>query len=173
MGPLVIRHFFQFLLFVTLQIVVFNNIFFIGYINPYIYLMFLILLPINKSKKNMYLVIGFLTGLIIDAFENSMGLHAFSCVLLMYVKEPLLLYFVPQLKNKSQQIIPFSLNEYGIPITIFYTCSLVFIHHFTLFLIEAFRFDLLNILLRTFSSGLVTSVLLIIFHFFNSRNSIK
>lgn len=173
MTKLIVKHSVHFVLFLTLQVVIFDNIFFIGYINPYIYLMFLISLPINKSNKNMLLLIAFATGLIMDAFQNSMGLHAFSCVLLMYLKEPLLLNLIPQLKNKSQNDISFSMQEYGIPTTIIYTSILVLTHHFTLFLIEAFRFDIFNVLLRTISSTIITSTLLILFQFFNSKKIVK
>jgi len=62
-----------------------------GYINPYVYLLFIILLPFNKSNKNLTLFIALGTGLIIDAFQNSMAMHAFTCVLIAYVRT---LYFI-------------------------------------------------------------------------------
>jgi len=173
MNKLIVKHIINFIIFVSLQVLVFNNVFFMGYINPYIYLMFLFLLPISKKNQNFLLLIAFTTGIIIDAFQNSMGLHTFACVLLMYLKSPILLSLVPQLKNKTQSNIVFSINEFGLPVTIIYTSSLVFIHHFALFFIEAFQLDLGNILLRTIASGLVTSILLIIFQFLNTRNTLK
>jgi len=173
MNRFILRHSINFIVFVSLQVLVFNNVFFMGYINPYIYLMFLFLLPISKKNQNLLLLIAFLTGIVIDAFQNSMGLHTFACVLVMYLKSPILLSLIPQLKNKTQSNIVFSLNEFGLPVTIIYTSSLVFIHHFALFFIEAFQFDLGNILLRTIASGLITSILLIIFQFLNARNSLK
>ena len=75
-----------------------------GYINPYVYLLFIILLPFNKSNKNLTLFIALGTGLIIDAFQNSMGMHAFTCVLITYVRTPILYRLVPQLKNKTQTL---------------------------------------------------------------------
>ncbi len=173
MNKFIFNHIINFVVFVSLQVLIFNNIFFMGYINPYIYLMFLFLLPVSKKNQNFLLLIAFLTGIIIDGFQNSMGLHTFACVLVMYLKRPILLSLIPQLKNKTQNNIVFSLNEFGLPVTIIYTSSLVFIHHFALFFIEAFQFDLGNILLRTIASGLVSSILLIIFQFLNVRNSLK
>lgn len=173
MNKFIIRHSIHFILFLGIQLLLFDNIFFMGYINPYIYLMFLILLPINRSSKNLLLIIAFATGLIIDAFHNTMGLHAFSCLLLMYCKEPLLLSLIPQLKNKSQNSVSFSVHEYGLPMAIIYTSTLVFIHHFSLFLIEAFRFDIFNILLRALSSSIITSILLILFQLFGTKKSLK
>ena len=173
MNNITIRHSVRFLLFIFLQVFIFNNIFFMGYINPYIYLLFIILLPFNKSNKNLNLIIALCTGLIIDSFQNSMGMHAFACVLIVYLRNPILLRLVPQLKNKTQTTIEFSMQEFGVQISVIYTTILVFIHHFALFAIEAFRFDIGNVLLRTIASALLSSILLIIFQFLNSRNTSK
>ena len=173
MNNSMIRHSIRFIFFIFLQVMIFNNILFMGYINPYVYLLFIILLPFNKSNKNLTLFIALVTGLIIDTFQNSMGMHAFSCVLIAYIRTPILHRLVPQLKNKSQTMIEFSLKEFGLQICVIYTTLLTFIHHLVLFTIEAFRFDIGNILLRTIVSALITSILLIIFQFLNSRNTLK
>jgi len=169
----IFRHSVNFLIIMALQLLVFNNIFFMGYINPYIYLMFILLLPLNKSNKNWLLLLAFATGIIMDSFQNSMGIHAFSCVLIMYLKTPILLNLIPQLKNKGQNYIEFSIHEFGIPTTIIYTCSLVFIHHFSIIFIEAFRFDILSLIVRTLASSFFTSLLIILFLLFNSKKSQK
>ena len=168
-----IKHSVRFILFIFLQVFIFNNILFMGYINPYIYLLFIILLPFNNSNKNLTLLIALGTGLIIDTFQNSMGMHAFACVLVAYIRTPILYRLVPQLKNKSQAMTEFSIKEFGAQICIIYTTLIVFIHHLVLFTIEAFRFDIGNILLRAIASALITSILLIIFQFLNSRNTLK
>lgn len=173
MNNVTIRHSSRFVLFIFLQVFIFNNIFFMGYINPYVYLLFIILLPFNRSNKNTNLFIALCTGLIIDAFQNSMGMHAFACVLIAYIRMPILYRLVPQLKNKTQTMIEFSMQEFGVQISIIYTSLLVFIHHLVLFTIEAFRFEAGNILLRTIASAFITTIILIIFQFLNSRNTLK
>ena len=173
MNNVIIKHSIRFILFIFLQVFIFNNILFMGYINPYVYLFFIILLPYNKSNKNLNLILALVTGLIIDAFQNSMGMHAFTCVLIAYIRISILYRLVPQLKNKSQTMIEVSIKEFGVQICVIYTTLLVFIHHLVLFTIEAFRFDIGNILLRTMASALITSILLIIFQFLNSRNTLK
>ena len=173
MNNVIIKHSIRFILFIFLQVFIFNNILFMGYINPYVYLFFIILLPYNKSNKNLNLILALVTGLIIDTFQNSMGMHAFTCVLIAYIRISILYRLVPQLKNKSQTIIEVSMKEFGVQICVIYTTLLVFIHHLVLFTIEAFRFDIGNILLRTMASALITSILLIIFQFLNSRNKLK
>jgi len=173
MNSLILKNIISFILIVSLQVLILNNVLFMGYINPYVYLLFIILLPFNKSNKNLTLFIALGTGLIIDAFQNSMGMHAFTCVLIAYVRTPILYRLVPQLKNKSQTMIEVSMKEFGVQICVIYTTLLVFIHHLVLFTIEAFRFDIGNILLRTIASALITSFLLIIFQFLNSRNTLN
>ena len=105
MSNLIIKHTMRFLLFILLQIFIFNNVLFLGYINPYIYLLFIILLPLNQSNKNSILMIALCTGLTIDTFQNSMGMHAFACVLISYLRTPLLQRLVPQIKNKHKQLL--------------------------------------------------------------------
>ena len=173
MNNLNLKHIIRFVVCILLQVFIFNNILFLGYINPYIYLFFIILLPFNKNKQNFNLLLAFGTGLIIDAFQNSMGMHAFACVLISFLRYPLIIRLVPQLKNKSQKLVEFSMKEIGPQISMIYTIILVFIHHFILFAIEAFRFDIINVLIRTFVSATITSILLIIFQFLNSRNTLK
>ena len=65
------------------------------------------------------------------------------------------------------------MKEFGAQISIIYTSILVFIHHFVLFTIEAFRFDVGNILLRILGSAFITSIILIMLQFLNSRNTLK
>ena len=90
----------------------------------------------------MTLILALGAGLIIDAFQNSMGMHAFTSVLIAYIRISILYRLVPQLKNKSQTVIEVSMKEFGVQICVIYTTLLVFIHHLVLFTIEAFRFDI-------------------------------
>jgi len=135
-----------------------------GYINPYIYILFLLLLPFDTSRW-LILILAFCLGISIDAFQNSMGIHAFSCVLIAYCRRPILHFLLPQLKNKKQNYLEFSLQEFGLQRALIYTGTLVFIHHFSLFILEAFQLDLFRIFLRTLGSTLVSIILLIIIQY--------
>ena len=75
-------------LFITaslLQILIFNNFYFGGYINPFYYIVFVFSIPpsTNGSKQ---LILSFLIGLIIDLFAYAQGIHCFSTVLICYFK---------------------------------------------------------------------------------------
>jgi hypothetical protein len=55
------------------------------FITPYIYYLFILWLPFSISRIGL-LVTGFLTGMILDFFMGTPGLHAAACVLIAYVR---------------------------------------------------------------------------------------
>ena len=164
MNNFILKHIIRFIVLITIQILVMNNVLFMGYINPFIYILFLLLLPFDTSRW-LILILAFCLGISVDAFQNTMGLHAFSCVLIAYCRRPILNFLLPQLKNKKQNNLEFSLQEFGLQRGLIYTGSLVFIHHFSLFILEAFQLELIRILLRTLGSSIVSIILLIIIQY--------
>lgn len=135
-----------------------------GYINPYIYILFLLLLPFDTPRW-LILVLAFSLGLSVDTFQNTMGLHAFSCVLIAYCRRPILHFLLPQLKNKKQTNLEFSLQEFGLQRALIYTSSMVLIHHLFLFFLESFQAEVLGIVVRTIASSIVSIVLLIMIQY--------
>ena len=164
MNNLLLKYTIRFVILVGVQIIVLNNVLFIGYINPYIYILFLLLLPFDTPRW-LILILAFCLGISVDTFQNTMGLHAFSCVLIAYCRDPILHFLLPQLKNKKQSHLEFSLQEFGLQRALIYTGVLVFIHHFSLFILEAFQMELIRIFLRTLGSSIVTIILLIIIQY--------
>ena len=83
------------ILLVLAQVVILNNIQFSGYINPFLYIMFIMMLPV-RIPKNVVLLAAFLTGLIVDVFSNTMGMHAAACVLMAYARPAVLKLMGPR-----------------------------------------------------------------------------
>ena len=164
MNNFILKYIIRFVILIAVQIIVLNNILFIGYINPYIYILFILLLPFDTPRW-LILILAFCLGISVDTFQNTMGLHAFSCVLIAYCRDPILHFLLPQLKNKKQSHLEFSLQEFGLQRALIYTGVLVFIHHFSLFILEAFQMELIRIFLRTLGSSIVTIILLIIIQY--------
>ena len=135
MNSRIIRHIIWFIFLVLTQVFILNNINIGGYINPYIYVLFILLLPVDMSKS-LLLVLAFAMGLTIDFFGNTLGLHAAATVLLAFAK--------PGVINLFFSNIEFSANEEpGLKRLKFagffkYAFVLVFIHNFTLFMLEIF-----------------------------------
>ncbi len=80
------------IILILLQILLFNNIQFSGYVNPYVYIMIILLLP-AVIPHWLLLIVSFLTGLIIDLFSGSPGMHT-SATLLAGFSRPYVLRII-------------------------------------------------------------------------------
>ena len=148
----------RFILLLALQIVVFNNMNLLGYVSPFPYILFIILYPVNGNKSAL-LASSFLLGIIMDLFSNSGGTHATACILLAYVR-PTLFKFAFGLSYEYQTI---KLNEVLTPQRFTFILLSVVIHHFTLFLLEAFQLSfILDTLITVLLSTIFTIIICII-----------
>ncbi|MFO7723735.1 MAG: rod shape-determining protein MreD, partial [Bacteroidales bacterium] len=59
----------RFLALVATQLLVMNKVQFNGYLNPYIYILFILLLPL-KTPQSLMVVAGFLMGIVIDFYSG-------------------------------------------------------------------------------------------------------
>lgn len=148
----------RFILLLAIQIIIFNNMNFFGYISPYPYLLFIILYPVNGNKSGL-LIASFLLGLVMDMFSNSGGTHATACLVLAYSR-PSIFKFSFGLSYEYQTI---KLNDVLTPERFSFLLLSVTIHHFVMFLLEAFQFSfILDVILRTLLSTLFTLLICII-----------
>jgi rod shape-determining protein MreD len=129
---------FRFLILILVQVVVLNNVQFSGFINPFVYIMFIMMLPV-RMPKTFLLLAAFLTGLVVDVFSNTMGMHAAACVFMAYVRPTVLRIMAPR-DGYETESSP-SVKELGFTWFLIYAGTLTFIHHFILFYIEVFRFS--------------------------------
>jgi len=156
----IIRYIIIFIILILLQVLLFNNIQFSGYVNPYVYIMLLLLLPVEISPW-LLLIVSFFTGLTIDFFVGTPGLHTSATVLSGFVR-PYILRLISPRDGYDQGAVP-SMETYGFRWFLLYTVIIVLIHHFALFYLEVFRFsDFLRTFLRVLLSTLfsVTFILL-------------
>lgn len=158
MNNALIANIFRFILLLAVQIIIFNNMNFLGYISPYPYLLFIILYPVNGNKSGL-LAASFLLGIFIDLFSNSGGFHTAACVILAYYR-PYVFKFAFGLSYEYQTI---KMHDILTPERFSFLLLSIFIHHLTLFTLEAFKFSLvLEILLRTLLSSVFTLIICII-----------
>ncbi len=157
---------FRFILLLTAQIIIFNNMNFLGYISPFPYILFIILYPVNGNKFGL-LFASFLLGLILDMFSNSGGIHAAACVILAYYR-PYLFRFAFGLSYEYQTI---KLNDVVTPERFSFILLSVVIHHSILFILETFRISFFwDILLRTLLSSIFTILLCLIVIYLTKPN---
>jgi rod shape-determining protein MreD len=148
----------RFILLLAAQVLVFNNINFLGYINPFPYILFIILYPVNSNKTGL-LVASFFLGLMVDMFCNSGGVHAASCLVLAFVR-PYIFKFAFGLSYEYQTV---KLNDVLTPQRFSFLLVAVIIHHFILFLLEIFQMSfILEILLKTILSTIFTIIICIV-----------
>ena len=150
-----------FILLMLLQVLLFNNIQFSGYVNPYVYVMFILLLPVEIPSW-LLLLLSFTTGLIIDFFSGSPGMHSSATVLAGFVR-PYILRIISPRDGYEPGSDP-SMLTYGFRWFLTYTLLIVLVHHTALFYLEVFRFaDFFRTMLRVLLSSLfsVTFILLI------------
>jgi rod shape-determining protein MreD len=152
-------NFFRFILLVLLQVVVLNNIQLGGFINPYLYVLFIILLPF-ETPNALLLLLSFLLGLSVDMFANTMGIHASACVFMAFCRPYILKLIAPRdgYEAESQPTI----KNQGLRWFVVYITFLVFLHHTFLFYVEVFRFsEFFMTLLRVVLSSALTIILVL------------
>ena len=158
----------RFFVLLLAQVVICNNINFFGFINPYIYIIFIFLFPIRENRL-ILLLVSFLLGMMVDMFSDSGGVHAAAAVSLAYARPILLKTSFGTLYE--HQSIKFSNTEIGSLIT--YITFGTLLHHFILFSLEIFNItDILLILKNTLFSSIFTilvSVLIIILFIRNRK----
>ena len=148
----------RFIFLLAAQIVIFNNIDLFGYINPYPYILFILLYPVNSNRAGL-LVASFLLGLTIDLFTNSGGIHAASCLILAYVR-PVFFKFAFGLSYEYQTI---KINDRLSPERFTFILISILTHHFILFMLEYFKFTfILDALLRTIFTTIFTLIISVI-----------
>jgi rod shape-determining protein MreD len=152
-----------FILLLLLQVLLFNNIQFNGYVNPYVYIMFILLLPFEIPAW-LLLIISFFTGLIIDLFSGTPGMHTSATVLAGFVR-PFILRIISPRDGYESGADP-SMLIYGFKWFLIYTSIIVIIHHTALFYLEVFRFtDFFRTLLRVLLSSLFSITFIVLLEY--------
>ena len=151
----VIKYFLMFIVLVAVQVLFLNQVQFSGYINPYIYVLFIMLLPLSTPRYAVILL-SFILGLTIDIFSNTLGMHSFASVLIAYLRPAI----IRVITNREEDMSDYpGLAATGITWFLSYAGIMVFIHHVTLFYLEVFS-------LQNFFTTLYRAVLSSVFSIF-------
>jgi|SRR6185436_11924502 len=153
----------RFIFLVGLQVTILNNIQLNGYINPYLYVLFILLLPV-KFPKIPAMLIAFFVGVTIDIFTNTIGIHAGATVFMAYARPFVLKIFSPR-DGYETDATP-NIKDLGLQWWLAYSSVMVLIHHFALFYLEAFRLtEFFSTFLRVVLSTIATLILVLITQF--------
>ena len=141
------------------------------FINPFLYILFILMLPLNTPNW-LVLIISFFSGLTLDMFYDTIGMHAAACSFMAYFRVGVLKLFSPRegYEFGTQPTIQYL----GIPWFLSYAGILILVHHFVLFFIEVFRFsEFFSTFFRVILSSLFTLLLVVTCQFFFYRKKVQ
>jgi hypothetical protein len=134
-----VKNIIRFIFFILVQVFVLNKIPPLHHlINPYIYFLFILWLPFKTGRKSL-MVLALATGLALDYFTKTPGLHAAPCVLIAYLRPFLINLLITQEGVEANYEEP-SIKSMGFGAYFMYVAILTFMHHAFLFLLEALQF---------------------------------
>lgn len=153
----------RFIALVFFQVLILNNIELGGSLNPFLYVLFILMLPFDTPEW-LVLIFGFVIGLTIDMFTDTLGMHTSATVFLAFSRKFILRVMAP--RDGYETTFRPSVRKMGLQWFLIYASILVFIHHFVLFYLEWFRFsDLFYTFIKVLFSSLLTLVLILITQF--------
>lgn len=141
---------------ILLQTLILNEVHLFGFVIPYVYIMFLVVIPPHANRVQT-LVLAFTLGLFIDMFENTGGIHATAILVAAYFR-PQLLHLTFGLSYDYQTL---TIKNARFIKKLTYVSLLVLIHHTVLFALEVFSFDLWQMFFKKLVITLIFSVLII------------
>lgn len=171
MGRAIIVNTIRFILLISTQVFLLKNT---GYYNlsvPYLYILFILLLPFNIPNGLLFLL-AFATGLTIDVFYDTLGLHALACSGMAFVRIVFISVTV-QRDGFDNEPEP-RLGIMGFRWFVFYAIILTFFHHLLLFSFEAFRISEFGYtIIRVLFSSLLTTFLILVTEFVFYRKKVR
>jgi len=149
----------RFVLLVLVQVLIFNHLNFLGFINPMVYIIFLYWYPIRKNRA-LFMLVAFFLGFVIDIFSDSMAIHALSTLTVAYLR-PLIMRFCFGVNYEFQT---FSFKNTTQVQRITFLAFLVIAHHLVYFGIEILSFShILLLLKKLFMTSVVTLFVCLLF----------
>lgn len=153
----------SFVLYLVLQIVFIQNIVLFDVIFCFVYISFLLLLPIDTNSM-LAMVLGFFLGLSVDIFVGTIGIHAAACVFVMFTR-PVILNLIKPFAGYEQHS-QVSISSLGLQWFVSYSFLLILLHHLFLFFVEASSWILFfDTLVKAVSSTLLTFVTVLLMQY--------
>jgi len=146
----------RFITLVLLQVLLLNHINFLGYVNPYLYILFIIIFPLD-GNRSLLIFLSFLLGLSIDLFGDSGGVHAAASVFIAYLRSPILKFSF----GVSYEYNMIRINKAPLIEQLTYISLMVLVHHLVLFTLEIFSLSHILLLVKSTLFSGIFSVLLI------------
>ena len=147
---------FQFTLLILLQIIVLDNINLFGFLNPILYILFIITYKFDQNQTR-FIFFCFLLGFIIDLLTQSSGANTISCLILSYIR-PFIINFSFKINSEMPKAY---ITDPKISNRIFYIFSIVLIHHLIYFSVVYFDFNSIILIIKYTFFTTIFSIILI------------
>ncbi len=146
---------FRWIVLLFVQIFLLRNLSFYNLSTPFIYVLFILILPFRTPNLLLFLI-AFGTGLTLDTFYDTLGVHTTACVALAFVR---ILFISVSLNRDAIDDPEPSLGNMGFKWFSIYAVLCTFVHHLVVFFLEAFK-------LTEFTYTLGRSLLSLVFTIF-------
>lgn len=167
MNSLLFKNIIRFVLLVFVQVFILDRAQLNIYVNPYIYVLFILLLPVDIPKW-MLITLAFLTGLTIDFFSGVLGIHSAATVFMAFAR-PGIIRLIGEKEDSAANLEP-NIRNFGFLWFFTYVSFMVFLHHLVLFYIEMFRFsEILVTMLRVLASTAISIALILMIQMLFTR----
>lgn len=162
-----ILHIFQFFLLLFLQSFLLNNINLFGFINPNLYLLFIIIYRLD-GNPTLLIIIGFVMGLLLDLLTQGSGGHTIATLTIAFLRLSIIKFSFGVNYDVPMGMIKGSLLRQRL----LYFMLMVVIHHLVLYSIVYFSFDNTIIILKNtlFTSFFTFIVVFISLGLFREKN---
>ena len=163
-----LKYIVQFFLLLIFQVLILNNVTLNWWTQPagfpvfipFIYPLFVLLLPF-ETPVWLLLLIGFISGLVLDSFMNTPGMHTLALVFIAYLRTNVLLALLPKNMKEYYNEAP-SVKTMGWAPFLAYSAFLVSIHHILFFTVELWSLNNIGYLLLKILASTLTTMLLIV-----------
>lgn len=153
-----IQYTLSFIVLVIAQVLIFNHICIFNIAIPYIFIIFIILLPVTINL-NWLIALSFLMGFSVDIFSDTLGMNALACTLLSVLRKPIFNTFIPR-ENDLDNPIP-SIRNIGVPAFVKYSALITIVYCLLITVIQMFSFDKIGLLTARFIGSSILTFLII------------
>ena len=147
----------SFVLLIIAQVLLFNQINIFGFVNPMLYLLFLVMYPFDKNQT-FYIFIGFILGFFIDFLSQTDGAHTIASLTVSYLRPIIMKYSYGLTSEKPKSLLtdPRKTNNF------FFLLVFISVHHLIYFAIAYFSADAFLLIIKNSLFTIIFSLILIL-----------
>ncbi len=155
-----VKNIFRLFIFIVVQVYILDKLPPLHrFVIPILYYLFILWLPFTLNRLSL-LLIAFVTGLMLDYFTQTPGLHAAACVLIAYVRPFIISVLIPRDTTEFNYREPSPRAMGWAPYSV-YVFILTILHHTYLTLLEWLQFGtFLDFIIKVFSTTGISLLLI-------------